>query len=144
MSCEAPQEYLNISFQMAFTLSRLCFKFNGTAPRALSCSWLAAAAEWDADHRCQRWESLPASPFPLAACARARQHVRGAAQSLADRLAPRGQPARPQVHPADRAPHPGAHHQPVPSYQLHFWYKSAPVREGQLRCSQISAHAGGI
>ena len=55
--------------------------------------------------------SLP--PFPLAASARARQHVRGAAQSLADRLAPRGQPVRQQVHPADQAPHPGAHYQPV-------------------------------
>ncbi|EPY77130.1 hypothetical protein CB1_001315006 [Camelus ferus] len=43
----------------------------------------------------------------------ARQHVRGAAQSFADWLAPGGQPIRQQVHPADQAPHPGAYHQPL-------------------------------
>lgn len=38
------------------------------------------------------------------------QHVCGAAQSLTDGLAPGGQPIRQQVHPANQAPHPGAHH----------------------------------
>lgn len=41
------------------------------------------------------------------------RHVRRAAQPLPDRLAPRGQPVREQIHPAKQAPHPRADHQPV-------------------------------
>lgn len=58
--------------------------------------------------------SFPAAPSPFAVrLSEFASNVRGAAQSLADRLAPGGHAVRQQVHPTDQTPHPGAHHQPV-------------------------------